>query len=251
MFNSVEGGITAANLLDQGIRHYLWGESDHLQTCDMFAYMFLNKQGLAATMAEYYKDDPRYRPNTLDNFLAGFTQHKLFLAVDAGQHQQAADKKIFGAFQSLCVFLTSNRYTERLVVEIQNAEHVILVGIAHDHGYEDVLRQCPGYEMFNHKLHLLKTYKGSNNQGNILRMFSHNVFRIHDLFIKEKLWVPRPALYSSRSFTLPSASSPSQSPRRGLAYQTSQFNSSHLGTSFSFGQDSVALSTVNCTYPNL
>ncbi|KAJ2916739.1 hypothetical protein MD484_g3706, partial [Candolleomyces efflorescens] len=212
LFNSVQGGATAAQLLDQGIRHYLWGENDHLQTCDMYAYMFLNKQGLAGTMAECYKDDPRYKPNMLDDFLAGFTQHRLFIAADAGRLFQAADTKIF----------------ERLQVEIESAEDIIFVGVAHDHGYEYLIKQYPGYEAFKHKLHLLKTYKGKNNQLNVLQMFEHRVFRIDDLFIKDKI-----------------VSSPSQSPRRGLAAHA------YPQYSLSFGQDSVAMPNFNRTYPGL
>ncbi|KAJ2925063.1 hypothetical protein H1R20_g12049, partial [Candolleomyces eurysporus] len=171
VLKSVEGGITAANLLDQGIRHYLWGSGDLSQTCNMFAYMFMNKQGLSAAMADFWKDDPRFKPSCLDNFLSGFTQHKLFLAIDAGQRSQAADTKIF----------------ERLEVEIEDAEHIILVGIAHDYGYENRLKQCKGYERFNHKLHLLKTYKDYHNHRKILRMFKPRIFTIEGLFLEQKL----------------------------------------------------------------
>lgn len=88
-----EGGLEAARLLTEGVRHNLASDLGH-EKFQLWVYLFYNKRGLLETFARVGLSAARPK---FDEFIIGFNQAaERFLMVDVGGSKEAADAKIKG-----------------------------------------------------------------------------------------------------------------------------------------------------------
>ncbi|KAI9574535.1 hypothetical protein HD554DRAFT_56408 [Boletus coccyginus] len=88
-----EGGLEAARLLTEGVRHNLVSDLGH-EKFQLWVYLFYNKRGLLETFARVGLSAARPK---FDEFIIGFNQAaERFLMVDVGGSKEAADAKIKG-----------------------------------------------------------------------------------------------------------------------------------------------------------
>lgn len=88
-----EGGLEAARLLTERVRHYLASDIDH-EKFHLWVYLFYNKRGLLDTFVRVGLPAAKLK---FDDFILGFNQAgERFLMVDVGGSKEAADAKIKG-----------------------------------------------------------------------------------------------------------------------------------------------------------
>lgn len=99
-----EGGLEAARLLTERVRHYLASDLDH-EKFHLWVYLFYNKRGLLETFARVGHSAAKLK---FDDFIIGFNQAaERFLIVDVGGSKEAADAKIKGLWLRLLSHLSS------------------------------------------------------------------------------------------------------------------------------------------------
>ncbi|KAH0840069.1 hypothetical protein J3R83DRAFT_1036 [Lanmaoa asiatica] len=163
-----EGGLEAARLLTERIRHHIAFDLAH-EKFHLWVYLFYNKRGLLETFARVALSAAKQK---LDDFIIGFNQAaERFLIVDVGGSKEAADAKIK-------VHLQDN-------IRLPQT-HRIIFGGSHDNGYVNVLRSVIT-EGFRDKLILMPGY---SDVALDIKALMLPELRIPDLFMTSKLVPP-------------------------------------------------------------
>ncbi|KAF8558842.1 hypothetical protein OG21DRAFT_1404128, partial [Imleria badia] len=163
-----EGGLEAARLLTESVRHFLTSDLRH-EKFHLWVYLFYNKRGLLETFSRVGLSPARLK---FDDFIIGFNQAaERFLMVDVGGGKEAADAKIK-------VYLEDN-------IRLPQT-HKIIFGGSHDNGYVNVLRSVIT-EGFRDKLILMPGYA---EVALDIRALLLPELRVPDLFISSKLVPP-------------------------------------------------------------